>query len=451
MSPRTRTISLVFIPLLLALVPLVYGSGGVSKAEREGHAPVAPPPATTHTVAVASAQEGVAAAQESVASLRKRGPEALRAALALYDALPEGDERLAQAERIDAIAAQRYATYSRLYWYTDLELAKAAAAASAKPILSLRMLGRLDEDYSCANSRLFRAILYADPKVSAVLREHYILHWSSERMVPKITVDFGDGRVMRSTIAGNSAHYILSPEGKPLDVIPGLYSPDAFIEELQAGLDLAKQYARGKDRAALLRRYHQEALRQQDERFSKLPAAQRAILGRFRRSPATGTLMGAEVLTISKMATEAPMARALEGRGAATEVNPATAMALLATFGAGATLSESTRQLIEHLGPTDWSSPARPLQGDALEMMVQQIARRVEGDTLLNAYALRGAVHDIFVSAPDLDFAQLNQRVYSEIFGTPGSDPWLGMAQTRSFSALPGDGLRSAKVERKQP
>ena len=56
------------------------------------------------------------------------------------------------------------------------------------------MLGRLDEDLSCANSRVFRATLYANQEVSAFLRERFILFWSSERPVPRVTIDYGDGR-----------------------------------------------------------------------------------------------------------------------------------------------------------------------------------------------------------------------------------------------------------------
>ena len=71
------------------------------------------------------------------------------------------------------------------------------------------MLGRLDEDLSCANSRLFRATLYANQDVSAFLREHFVLYWSSERPVPRVTIDYGDGRRLERTTTGNSAHYVL--------------------------------------------------------------------------------------------------------------------------------------------------------------------------------------------------------------------------------------------------
>ena len=111
-----------------------------------------------------------------------------------YDRAPEGLARERLAAQIDALSHQKYATVSRLYWHVDPTSAKAAAREQGRPILHLRMLGRLDEDLSCANSRLFRATLYANQDVSQLLRERFVLYWSSERPVPRVTIDFGDGR-----------------------------------------------------------------------------------------------------------------------------------------------------------------------------------------------------------------------------------------------------------------
>ena len=54
--------------------------------------------------------------------------------LQVYDRTADGPPRLELAARIDALAAQRYATWSRLAWHTDLELAKAEARARKLPI-----------------------------------------------------------------------------------------------------------------------------------------------------------------------------------------------------------------------------------------------------------------------------------------------------------------------------
>ncbi len=134
----------------------------------------------------------------------------------------------------DAVAAQRGSHGCGLYWYTDLPSAEAAAHASHRPILELRLLGKLTDEYSCANSRFFRVVLYRDPVLSAWLRERVVLFWSSERPVPQVSIDFGDGRVLRTTVGGNSVHLLLIEVGWPIDALPGLWGPQPFLRRLQA-------------------------------------------------------------------------------------------------------------------------------------------------------------------------------------------------------------------------
>ena len=131
---------------------------------------------------------------------------------------------------------------SRLFWFTDLDAARAQAKLENKPILSLRLLGNLSDELSCANSRLFRVLLYPNAEINHQLRENFVLHWSSERPVPVATIDMGDGRVMKRTLTGNSAHYLLSADGMPLDALPGLYAPAEFSAWLQRGADFARDW-----------------------------------------------------------------------------------------------------------------------------------------------------------------------------------------------------------------
>src|SRR5687767_9475487 len=64
----------------------------------------------------------------ATAALRAQGPAALDRLLADYDRMDPADPGRARLEAtIDAVAAQRYAHVSRLYWYTDLDAATDAA------------------------------------------------------------------------------------------------------------------------------------------------------------------------------------------------------------------------------------------------------------------------------------------------------------------------------------
>ena len=138
----------------------------------------------------------------------------------------------AASPHLDRLCGQIHAHTTLLYWFTDLDAALAEARRTRRPILSLRLLGRLDEELSCANSRFFRRLLYPEPRINRLLRERFVLHWQTVRPVPKVTIDFGDGRRVQRTLTGNSLHVILDGHGRPIDALPGLFSPDVFYRLL---------------------------------------------------------------------------------------------------------------------------------------------------------------------------------------------------------------------------
>ncbi len=369
--------------------------------------------------------------------LRALGPQGLKTALAKYDQLPTGPAKEEQARIVDSVAGQRYATSSRLYWYTDLERAKAAAKKTNTPILSLRMLGRLDEDFSCANSRLFRTVLYSNAAVSSYLRENFTLHWSSERPVPKVTVAFGGGRVLKSTIAGNSAHYLLTNDGTPVDVLPGLFSPKAFVDTLEPSRRFANSLKRGDSMARRIREHHETLSRRGAKEFERLPVAQRSALTPYRVRAVGRELLGAEMLTVTKSMIEMPIAKSLSAGD--TEVLDASAVLRAVT--STEPLDENSRELIIAMGPTDWGTEPAKLKGSALAMMFAELERQVAGDTLINRHGLYSLIHALFIQDASRNFETLNSLIYSDIFVTPASDPWLGMGREQGFTGLPRDGL----------
>ncbi len=112
-------------------------------------------------------------------------------------------------------------------------------------------------------------------KISQNLRDNFILHWSSERAVPVVTIDMGDGRILKRTLTGNSAHYLLDAQGRPLDVLPGLYSPGAFEEWLQNGEALFKECngLEGAERREKLKAWHEnEIIALADQYMTELKA-----------------------------------------------------------------------------------------------------------------------------------------------------------------------------------
>ncbi|HEX8111430.1 MAG TPA: hypothetical protein VF516_27055 [Kofleriaceae bacterium] len=167
----------------------------------------------------------------SMNDFRRMGPSGLELWLATHGA--------GASPVLDEICAQKDAHTARLYWFTELPAAIVEAQRTQRPILSLRLLGRLDEELSCANSRFFRKLLYPDPRINQVLRNDFVLHWQSVRPVPKITIDFGDGRWIERTLTGNSAHVVLDMHGRAADALPGLMSREMFLAQLIQARSLA--------------------------------------------------------------------------------------------------------------------------------------------------------------------------------------------------------------------
>jgi hypothetical protein len=442
--------------------------------------------------------------QAELDALRARGREALADLLATYDAATDPAKRAALAATIDKVAGQRYATVSRLYWYTDLDAARAESRGTGKPILSLRMLGRLDEDLSCANSRFFRTVLYPDPSVAAMLRDKFVLHWSSERAVPRVTIDFGDGRALERTVTGNSIHYVLDSDGRPVDALPGMYAPSVFRAELDRSLELYRELAGTADPAVRARKvaaYHAVRIEETSAQWSSLGGAIYLDTGRtqvLRGAALTSALAKAQRATMSKAMVEAPeLARIDIGPdpGALLPDIDTWTMIGMAVYGFGvdedgkagksgkagkgnaaaaevadqyyvggqvvaARRKPAARAARPELGVL--SPAARLLVAEVMRLdsaartseVIAELERSVIADTAINQMQIRGEIHGWMArtTAPRPDgrtavagalptFDQLDRYVYDELFETPADDPWLGLLPRDVYTGLPGDGV----------
>ncbi len=382
---------------------------------------------------------------------------------------PPAQVRLKSA--LEAIARQYDVHASCLYWETDFEAAKSRAQATGKPILSLRLLGNLDDECSCANSRFFRTALYANQEVAEYLRDNFVLHWKSVRPVPKISIDFGDGRVMERTITGNSIHYVLTPQGDVIDALPGLYSPTAFLK----GLTTADEFMHrllavdgGNVRSEMLQRYHVDGasttaaqiradLNALEElaRNGKDDAAEihQAMVEAAERTKAANAAT-ANNLTATKRAAEAPIMGAMAITDETIEANAKLAGAITegtwakiaALHGADVKLDESSIALMRSHAPSAATAAAltvsKALVEDPMVRVVSQFERSIAEDTVRNEYLFHRRIHEWLASSsarPDVD--TLNERVYAELFLTPSSDPWLGLLPS-GYSALYADGIQ---------
>ena len=383
---------------------------------------------------------GVAALIEGLAAERaKAGPDEGRIA-----------RLVAGAERV---AMQRHADRSGLFWHTDLETALFEAKRLRRPVLSLRLLGGLDEELSCANSRFFRVALYANERLSHYRSNHYVLHWSTERPAPRVTIDFGDGRTVVRTVTGNSVHYVLDATGRPVDALPGLYGPWAFQRRLMEAEGVAFTSASQPDADArtTIAAFHQRRLDQLEAAWaSELAfAGGSPVLRPVGWSPGAGTpnALQAAPIAAAKVAVEMPMVRALLPVDAAHPVAIDTLPweAIGSLHRDEARLDAASRALMREKSPFDWSvaGAPRPLSDAAFEKLVERFEKTLAIESARNELTLHATLDAGWATGRELPtFEALNRKVYAELFLTPRSDPWLGLLPDDVFSAIDDNGIR---------
>jgi hypothetical protein len=347
-------------------------------------------------------------------------------------------ERITTA--LDTVAQQKNSYIAGLYWHTDLEKAKKASAAANKPILSLRLLGKLTDEFSCANSRFFRTVLYSNADVSEYLRENYILHWQSVRPVPKVTIDYGDGRKLERTLTGNSIHYILDSKATPIDALPGLYGPQAFQRALRDAKSFFDSLGAKTDRQRhfALTNYYDEQHKKISIRWikdtqqigGKVPEGFKVV------ETVTGEALQIAPLAMTKAVTETTILRAMtitkEEMGKVTDEAAWRRIAEL--HSSDAVLDSRSIGLIKRQNPT--------LSEADMSRLLRKFQELIALDTVRNEYMLHTELYTWLIKYPGkFDVEKLNEKVYANLFLTPNSDPWLGLFSTDVYTALENGGI----------
>jgi hypothetical protein len=107
-------------------------------------------------------------------------------------------------------------------------------------------------------------VLFSHPEVVGRMAS-FECAWQSVRPVPRVEIDFGDGRRLERTLHGNVASFFCTSEGEVFDVAPGVSTPADYLARLERALALwpavAEARAGGGAELArdLTRRFHGEA------------------------------------------------------------------------------------------------------------------------------------------------------------------------------------------------
>ncbi len=396
----------------------------------------------------ASAEPAEAAA--AIDELRSLGPAGLEALFTEHSdqiytrirdprigSTPEW-ERITRA--LDEVGQQKNNFVSGLYWFTDLEAAKKAARETGKPILSLRLLGNLTDELSCANSRFFRTVLYPNWQLRDLLHNRYVLHWKSVRPAPRITIDFGDGRKLESTVTGNSIHYILDSDGQLIDAIPGLNGPPVFKRDLESAETLFKSLAgkAGRERNMLLYNYYLDRSNQISLNWQADTKQFGDRIPERLRNPQTQDLDATSVgpVAVTKMVIERPATRAI--------TSASDALGRLTDEEAWRLIARLHRQnsIIDERSMALMRQQNLSLTDSDLSRLIRRFQESLGLDTMRNEYMLRPKLYGwLTKEATRADLEKFNELVYAKLFLTPSSDPWLGLLSPDVYTATDNGGV----------
>lgn len=423
---RNRKISLIMLILVLSVV--TYANTSLTAKE----------------LAVQATSGNSNEAEIAVKELRELGEKGLESLFENYAVEIEtfkktgiADEKWQRiAHALDTVAMQKDVYASKLFWHKDLQKAQAEAQRTNKPILSLRLLGNLNEEFSCANSRFFRAILYPNAQISNYLQSNYVLHWQSVRPAPKVTIDFGDGRKIERTITGNSIHYVLNEKGEVIDALSGLNSPQIFLEFLQTAQSLAKS---GTNPNMFRGNKHRVLLSQMNRIGQQLKLNfdnSRKPIRNFEEMPPAVTSMS---IAVTKMVVEMPVLKDITAdmtKYGEEQINLENWKQFAKIARKDAKLDEKSIAFIRR------QNVKNNLSAQEFSSMISKLEEFISIDTARNEFLLRPTLLVWLAKDEGKDLTKFNEKIYSQLFLTPSADKWLGLYAPDIYTALDGNGVK---------
>lgn len=250
-------------------------------------------------------------------------------------------------------------------------------------------------------------MLLSDETTAEWLSANFVLSWEMVREPAKVSIDFGSGKKLERTLAGNTAFYLTTSDGTVFDVFPGVYSPQHFKSEVEKSMPLWNQVKAvpARDRAKVVRDWHIASL------STRITAERARVSGgkAFIESPILKAL-GVEQLRWNEGGAEA---------------KPNTTFAMYAM----------QFEDVSKFGASAINMRDRLLNNEKLSEEDKQ-RRIVDMDSRTNVISVRPAVHLMFrdVVKGTVKPSDLTKTVYGQILHIDIDDPYLGLAD----NLLPG-------------
>lgn len=242
--------------------------------------------------------------------------------------------------------------------------------------------------------------MLSDEKIVTFLNEQVVPVWESVRPVPKVTIDFGDGKKITRTLAGNTVIYFCSTNGTVVDAFPGVYTPADFLPEAIEAINAVQDFE--KEGMSAFTKYHEARVK---ERASD----------ELRR------------ITMSKAFVESPLLKAM-GRGVESITPFETDSALNNLDPYLEDISKKAATAVE-LRKEYAKEPYDKLTPEQRGNLIVQL------DSTQNIRVVRPATHLFLLKlGKPKSSAALRDIVYKTILHIPLDDPYLGLADV----LLPG-------------
>ncbi|MCG3135422.1 MAG: hypothetical protein HMLKMBBP_03073 [Planctomycetes bacterium] len=286
-------------------------------------------------------------------------------------------------------------------------------------------------------------MLFSHRELASWLSSSFECAWESVRDVPKVTVDFGGGNVVRRTLHGNVVTWVTDADGRVVEALGGLYEPGAYRARLEQSLLVSAMLSKCPDGAARDAAFADYHARQAE----RIAAGSAPLVVRKEMDPS---------LALSKMRIEDPFKYVLSEPGSAyVHAGPPITIRLaegapavfgskglaeapvrqsvaagtdapsqsITTLGAAKTLTERSESLLR-TPPLDRPRPS----GDTIDAPGVRADRGLLAqDTAAGETVHRPAIHALLAKSGRAAYTALSKPLYRDVLHLDLDDPWLGL------------------------
>jgi hypothetical protein len=225
-------------------------------------------------------------------------------------------------------------------------------------------------------------VLFSRDEVAGFINQNFEAVWESVRPVPIVRVDFGNGTILTRTLHGNIATYVCTAKGDVLDVLPGIYEPQAYVKALEQFRLLHNYIERsGNQGLARLKEYHEGQVKALKDNHAPPQFVNSAGLSK----------------------------RIIEGGILAMLVSAEQAQKW--------TLQQPLTK-----------KPIKEARMDSKDDIANW--KTLAEDTHINESIRRLQIHEMLLAAGSVQPSSITKRLYKEVLHSDLDDPYLGLGQT---------------------